>query len=210
MRLAFLLYDDMTPLDLIGPYQCLATAPGMEVQLVARARGPRRTDSGIQMIADTALHEAAEPDVIVVPGTGNPKAALGEVEAIAWLREVAPRARYVTSVCTGALLLGAAGLLAGRRATTHWMALEALRRFGATPVSERVVVDGPVITAAGVSAGIDMGLRLLATLAGERLAQRVQLLIEYDPDPPFSCGSTRTAPPDLVAEVQAMLPVDWA
>jgi len=198
MNVVFVLYEAMTALDLVGPYQVLSGLPDLRVTLAASESGPKRTDSGMIIHAECALRDAPEPDLIVVPGTGRPDVPLADAALIAWLRENGPRARWTCSVCTGALLLGAAGLLTGRRATTHWLAREALRQFGAEPAHERVVVDGNVISAAGVSAGIDMALTLLSRVSGENTARAVQLGIEYDPQPPFDSGSADAAAPQIM------------
>ena len=198
MHVVFVLYDAMTALDLVGPYQVLASHSDLRITLAASERGPKRTDGGMIIHAERALRELDGADLIVVPGTSRPDVPLADAELIGWLRTHGPRAQWTTSVCTGALLLGAAGLLRGKRATTHWLAHNALREFGAEPVRERVVIDGQVITAAGVSAGIDMGLTLLARSCGETAARAVQLGIEYDPQPPFQSGSLERAEPQLV------------
>jgi transcriptional regulator GlxA family with amidase domain len=205
MHAVFVLYDAMTALDLVGPYQVLATHTELRITLAATERGPRRTDGGMVIHAERALRELDGADLIVVPGTGRPDVPLADAELIGWLRTHGPKARWTTSVCTGALLLGAAGLLRGKRATTHWLAHNALREFGAEPVRERVVIDGQVITAAGVSAGIDMGLTLLARACGEDTARAVQLGIEYDPQPPFDAGAIERADPQLVELSTRML-----
>lgn len=183
----------MTALDTVGPYEVLARLPGAEVKFVASTPGPKKTDVGVVLIADSALEEVREPDVIVVPGGPGTINAMNDSAAVGWLRSAHATARWTTSVCTGSLLLGADGLLEGKRATSHWIVRESLRHFGAEPVDERVVVDGDVITAAGVSAGIDMALTLAAYEAGEREARALQLVIEYDPQPPYDAGSLAKA-----------------
>ena len=188
-EIAVLLYEDMTALDAVGPCEVLARLPGAEVRFVASVPGPKRTDVGMTMIADRGLDEVPAPDIIVVPGGPGTLAALEDATAVGWLRRAHETARWTTSVCTGSLLLGAAGILEGRRATSHWILRDMLREFGAEPVAERVVVEGGVVTAAGVSAGIDMALRLAAMEAGEDEARALQLVIEYDPDPPYDSGS---------------------
>jgi transcriptional regulator GlxA family with amidase domain len=203
MKIVFALYEGMTALDLVGPFQVFAVASGgdsrLEITLAASTAGPKRTDSAGMMIhADKALSDVTHADVIVVPGTGQPQSPLRDKALLAWLAEMGPKARLTTSVCTGSLVLGAAGLLRGKRATTHWAALDMLREFGAEPVRERVVVDGSTVTGAGVSAGIDMALSVLAQLVDEPTARKTQLIIEYDPQPPFDSGSPASAGPEIV------------
>ncbi|MET0388847.1 MAG: DJ-1/PfpI family protein [Polyangiales bacterium] len=198
MKIVFVLYEEMTALDLIGPYQVLSFAPDAQVTLAATSAGPKKTDSGIRMYADVALKDVRDADVIVVPGTSRPELQMADRELLDWLADASKRAQWTTSVCTGSLILGAAGLLRGKRATTHWMVHDALRELGAEPVRERVVVDGQLVTAAGVSAGIDMALSLVARIWSPEVAQAIQLGIEYDPKPPFSAGSPDTAGADIV------------
>ena len=205
MKVVFALYEQMTALDLVGPYQVFAIAPGMEVTLAASTSGPKRTDSGMVIHAEKALSEISTADVIVVPGTGQPQAPLADKVLLEWLARVSPSAQLTCSVCTGSLVLGAAGLLRGKRATSHWAALDSLREFGAEPVQERVVFDGSTVTAAGVSAGIDMALSVMARLAGEQAARMLQLGIEYDPQPPFDSGSPASAGPELAQAVRQWL-----
>ena len=204
-RAGLLLFPDLTQLDLTGPYEVLARLPNAEIHLIARSAAPVKTEHGLTMLPTTTFADAPPLDLVCVPGGFGVNALLDDEETLAFLRRIAARARYVTSVCTGALVLGAAGLLRGKRATTHWASLEFLRAFGAEPVAERVVVDGAVITGAGVTAGIDLALRIIAEIAGPRVAERIQLMIEYDPDPPFNAGSPRVADPSLTAELRAAL-----
>jgi transcriptional regulator GlxA family with amidase domain len=205
MDIAFLLYDNMTSLDFIGPYQVLGMIPGARMHLVATEAGPVRTDLGVRIHADKRLEEVRRADILVVPGSPDPSRTMADERVLAWLRAVDATTKWTTSVCTGALILGAAGLLKDKRATTHWVALEQLRGFGATPVSERVVFDGKTVAAAGVSAGIDMALALVGRESGPLMAQSIQLGIEYDPAPPFNTGSTRVAPPAVVEATLALL-----
>lgn len=199
MQVAILIFDRLTALDAVGPYEVLSRLPGANVTFAAAERAPIRVDSGaLAIVADRTLHEISRPDVIVVPGGPGQPAAAEDPVIRTWLQSASATARWTTSVCTGALILGAAGLLRGKRATTHWLALDQLAVFGAEPVAERVVVDGSLVTAAGVSAGIDMGLVLAARIAGDRMAQTIQLGIEYDPQPPFQAGSPHGAPAALV------------
>jgi transcriptional regulator GlxA family with amidase domain len=199
MEIAIVLYDRFTALDAVGPYEVLSRIPGAQLRLIAAEPGPVRTDNGIlTVLAEGGLEGCQRPDVVVVPGgPGEVQARAGEA-LLAWLAQVHETTRFTTSVCTGSLILAAAGLLDGRRATSHWLAYEELRRLGAEPVAERVVFDGRLVTAAGVSAGIDMGLALAAELAGEQVAKAIQLGIEYDPQPPFDAGSPQKAPAELV------------
>lgn len=200
MDIAILLYDRFTALDAIGPYEVLVRVPGVTLTFVAEEAGPVRTDTRrLEVTADAALADHPSPDVVVVPGGPGQEQAMASEPVLAWLRGAAPTARWVTSVCTGSLVLGAAGLLEGKRATSHWAALDRLPALGATPTPERVVVEGSTITAAGVSAGIDMALHLVAAEWGDFVAQAIQLGIEYDPQPPFDAGSPATAPAEVTA-----------
>jgi transcriptional regulator GlxA family with amidase domain len=198
MQVTFILYDGMTALDLVGPYQVFAGAPGVDVKLAATVPGSKRTDSGMVIRADVSTRDVDAPDIVVVPGTVHPQAATSDPELLAWLSRVAAAATWTCSVCTGSLALAAAGLLRGRRATTHWLARDALRALGATPVDERVVFDDRIVTSAGVSAGIDMALAVAARTWSADVAETIQLAIEYDPQPPFAAGSPRTARPAIV------------
>jgi len=203
MNIAILLYDRLTALDAIGPYEVLSRLPGAQVTFVAAQPGPVRTDSGaLGILADCSIEEIGQPDIVLVPGGPGEVDARAGGPALEWLCSVHERSTWTTSVCTGSLILAAAGLLKGRRATSHWLAMERLRELGAAPVSERVVFDGKLVTAAGVSAGIDMALTLAATVAGEEVAQAIQLGIEYDPQPPFDSGSPAKAPAGIVAALR--------
>lgn len=205
MQIAIPLYDEFTALDAIGPHDVLASLPGAEVVLVGERTDVVSNDHGtVRVVPAATLDEVPEPDVVVVPG-GNHHNQLPDGPVVQWLRRVDATTTWTTSVCTGSLLLGAAGLLDGRRATSHWLALEQLTAFGAAPTGERVVFDGKYVTAAGVSAGIDMALRLVARIAGDEVAQGVQLGIEYDPQPPFDAGSPEKAPEAVVDFVDAQL-----
>jgi len=200
MNIAVLLYDRLTALDAIGPYEVLSRIPGATVTFVGAEAGPVRTDNGmLTLLAERSIEELRRPDILLVPGGPGEVAARAGGPVIEWLREAHETSTWTTSVCTGSLILAAAGLLNGVRATTHWLALEELRRLGAAPVAERVVYDGKIVTAAGVSAGIDMALALAASIAGEQVAQAIQLGIEYDPQPPFDAGSPAKAPAEIVA-----------
>jgi cyclohexyl-isocyanide hydratase len=193
-RIGFLLFPGLTQLDLTGPYEVLARLPGAEVHLAWKTLEPVRSEHGLAILPTTTLADCPRLDLVCVPGGGGVNALLEDAEVLGFLRRAAGQARYVTSVCTGSLLLGAAGLLRGRRATSHWLSRDLLREFGAEPAAERVVVDGTVITGGGVTAGIDFALRVVAEIAGPQVAQAIQLGIEYDPDPPFAAGSPERAP----------------
>jgi transcriptional regulator GlxA family with amidase domain len=199
MQIAILLYDRFTALDAVGPYEVLSRLPGAELGFVAAEAGEVTTDNGmLTLVAGRALGEMQAPDIVLVPGGPGEVGARAGGEALEWLRAAHETTTWTTSVCTGSLILGAVGLLEGRRATSHWLALETLRSLGAEAVSERVVFDGKIATAAGVSAGIDMALALAARIAGEQVAQAIQLGIEYDPQPPFDAGSPEKAPAEIV------------
>jgi putative intracellular protease/amidase len=204
MKIAILLYDRLTALDAIGPYEVLSRLPDASLTFVAQEAGPVRTDNGIlTLVAESAIDDLERPDIVLVPGGPGEVAARAGGPVLDWLRCVHETSTWTTSVCTGSLILAAAGLLEGKRATSHWLALEQLGRLGAVPVAERVVFDGKLVTAAGVSAGIDMALTLAARIAGDQVAQAIQLGIEYDPQPPFDAGSPAKAPADVVALLRA-------
>lgn len=194
MHVAIPLYPRFTALDVVGPYTVLAFAPGWTVTLVAAEPGPVTDDVGsLTMHATAAYGDLARPDVILVPGGPGTAQAMGDRALLDWIAAAHPHARWTTSVCSGSFLLGAAGLLTGRRATTHWGWLDRLAAIGAVPVGERIVRDGDIVTAAGVSAGIDMALVLLGEATDDQTAQAVQLAMEYDPQPPYDIGSPTTA-----------------
>jgi transcriptional regulator GlxA family with amidase domain len=203
MRTAFLLYDKVTALDLVGPYEVLSRLPGMTTLCVARQRGPVSSGSGLQLYADCSLEDVNSADILVVPGAATATALRDAPELLEWIQKIDRSTCWTTSVCTGSLILGAAGLLKGKKATSHWAVLERLAHWGATPVHCRVVEDGKLITAAGVSAGIDMALILAAKIAGNAAAREIQLTIEYDPQPPFDSGSPNKAAPETVQSVKA-------
>jgi putative intracellular protease/amidase len=199
MQIAIVLYDRFTALDAVGPYETLGPVPGAETVFVAEQTGPVRNDTGnLALVADRTLADVPNPDIIVVPGGPGPLPLAPDGPLLGWLRAADAGSTWTTSVCTGSLLLAAAGLLRGRRATSHWLALEELKRYGAEPTGERVVTDGKYVTAAGVSSGIDMGLTLLGRIAGDEHAQIVQLATEYDPQPPYDAGSPEKAPAHVV------------
>jgi putative intracellular protease/amidase len=198
------IFDRITALDAVGPYEVLSRLPDAEIVFAATEPGPKRTENGsLALHADRALADVTEPEIVVVPGGLGTRALMHDEPMLDWLRSAHATSDWTTSVCTGALLLGAAGMLRGLRATTHWLALDMLGDMGAEPVTERVVEQGKVITAAGVSAGIDMALRLAAHVAGDETAQAIQLAIEYDPEPPFDAGSPATAPAAVVDRLRA-------
>ncbi|CAL9283748.1 DJ-1/PfpI family protein [Streptomyces sp. R02] len=204
MQIAVVLFDRFTALDAVGPYEMLVRLPGAETVLVAERPGPVRNDAGsLTLTADRSLADVPRPDVVVVPGGPGQSAQMDNEVLLDWLRAADAASTWTTSVCTGSLLLAGAGLLRGRRATSHWLALGHLERYGAEATEQRVVTDGKYVTAAGVSSGIDMGLTLLGRLAGDDHAQAVQLLTEYDPQPPYDAGSPRKAPAHLVEEFRA-------
>jgi transcriptional regulator GlxA family with amidase domain len=204
MEVAILIFDRFTALDAIGPYEVLRSVPGSTVKFVAKQVGPTRTDAGsLAVLADYTINEVTAPDIIVVPGGPGQQALMDDEPVLDWVRQAHKTSRWTTSVCTGSLVLGAAGLLRGLRATTHWLAYDVLASLGAQPTSERVVIEGKIITAAGVSAGIDMALRLVAMEAGEQIAQAIQLGIEYDPQPPFNAGSPSKAPAEIVERMRS-------
>jgi transcriptional regulator GlxA family with amidase domain len=203
MKIAIPIFDRVTALDAVGPYEVLSRLPGAEVHFIATSPGPKRTENGmLALTADATLEELPAPEVIVVPGGFGTRKLMQDESMLAWLRAAHETSVWTTSVCTGSLVLAAAGILDGLEATTHWMVLEALVEHGATPVSERVVEQGKVITAAGVSSGIDMALTLAARIAGEDVAKAIQLGIEYDPEPPFESGSVAKAHPAVVELVR--------
>jgi transcriptional regulator GlxA family with amidase domain len=204
MQIAILIFDGLTALDAIGPYEVLSRLPGAELRIVAKEAGLKRTDTGaLGVEADLALDDLEAPEVVLVPGGKGNRPLMRDPEVLEWLRSAHESSTWTTSVCTGALVLGAAGILDGKRATTHWAFLDHLSEFGAEPVAERVVEDGKVITAAGVSAGIDMALTLAARIAGDEVAQAIQLGIEYDPDPPFDAGSPSKASSEVIGMVRS-------
>jgi len=204
MQIVIPIYDRFTALDAVGPYEVLSRLPDAEVVFAALEAGPVTTETDmLTLIADEPLEALPAPDVIVVPGGFGTRVLLDDERMVGWLRSAHETSQWTTSVCTGSLLLGAAGILDGLDATTHWMELETLTEFGARPSSRRVVEQGKVITAAGVSSGIDMALTLVARIAGDVFAQGIQLSIEYDPEPPFDTGSTEKAGPELTELVRA-------
>jgi cyclohexyl-isocyanide hydratase len=201
MRIGMIVFPGLTQLDLTGPYEVLARLPDTAVSLIGETRTPVRSDTGLRLMPDATFDDAPPLELLFVPGGPGIGDAIENDQLLGFLRERALHAAYLTSVCTGSLVLGAAGLLRGYRATTHWLSMSLLAPLGAIPVEERVVVDRNRITGGGVTAGIDFALRLAAELRGEAVARRIELLLEYDPAPPFASGSPRWAPSELVAAV---------
>jgi cyclohexyl-isocyanide hydratase len=204
-RIGMLIFPRLTQLDMTGPYEVLARLPNTVVDLVARTRDPVTTDRGMQILPTVTYADCPPLDVVMVPGGPGQQDLMEDEAALEFLRKVAASAKYVTSVCTGSLVLGAAGLLKGKRATCHWAAIDHLALLGAIPVREKVVVDGHIVTGAGVTSGIDFALTLAAILEGEQVAREIQLQIEYDPAPPFNSGSPKTAAPAMLEAVKARL-----
>jgi transcriptional regulator GlxA family with amidase domain len=205
MDIAIPIFDRFTALDAIGPYEVLSRLPDSRVTFIAKETGPYKTDNGmLSIVAEARLDELQHPEVVMVPGGTGTRPLMEDEAMLDWIRTAHETSTYTTSVCTGSLLLGAAGILEGLDATTHWLELETLDRLGARSTSERVVEQGKVITAAGVSSGIDMALLLASRIAGDQFAQGIQLLIEYDPQPPFDAGSKDKAPPEVVELIETM------
>ena len=204
MNIAILLYDGMTALDAMGPYEVLAAMPDAEINFVAKKAGIITTDNGIPLLnAEKTLADVPAPDMFLIPGGPDVSHVAADEEVLAWIRKAHETTKWSTSVCTGALILGAAGVLEGLEATTHWMMHDQLRELGATPTLQRVIQQGKVFTAAGVSSGIDMALTLAAVEYGDDVAQEIQLIIEYDPEPPFNAGSPLKAPESVVNSLKA-------
>jgi putative intracellular protease/amidase len=204
MEIAILLFDRLTALDAIGPYEVLCRIPNATVKFVAKEAGAKRTDVGsLAMVADYTLDQVPSPDIFVVPGGPGQTALMDDEAILNWVRRAHETSKWTASVCTGSLVLGAAGLLTGLRATSHWLAYDVLQSLGALPTAERVVIEGKIIMAAGVSAGIDMALALVGRECGEPMAQAIQLGIEYDPQPPFNSGSPSKAPAEIVERLRA-------
>ena len=204
MQIVIVLFDRFTALDAVGPYQVLASLPGAEVVFAAEQPGLIKDDAGLlKLSAEACLADLPHPDVVLVPGGPGQHDQMHDGPLHEWLRAADQGTAWTTSVCTGSLILAAAGLLSGRRATSYWMALAQLGRYGALPVSERVVFDGKYVTAAGVSSGIDMALALAGRIAGDEAAQAIQLGIEYDPQPPYNAGSPDHAPAEIVRRLEA-------
>jgi len=193
VKVAYVLYPDFTALDLIGPYEVISVWPDVELHWVATTPGPIRTDHGLAMLPTAMPADLPDPDLLVIPGSSKPLGPLKDELLLSWVRSVAPTAQWLTSVCTGSGVYAAAGVLKGRRATTHWGFRENLKAMGVDVVADRVVFDGRFVTGAGVSAGIDMALALTARVHGDELAKAIQLGIEYDPQPLFDVGAPQRA-----------------
>jgi cyclohexyl-isocyanide hydratase len=202
IQIGFLAYPDLTALDLVGPHEVLSRVPGVECRVVAESAGPFPTQKGIRMVADVSYDECPQLDLLCVPGGPGQEACMEDARLLQFLRTQAEGARWMAGICTGSLILGAAGLLRGYRATTHWRYRECLGALGATTVRKRVVSDRCRITAAGVSAGIDMGLFIAALLAGDQTAQAIQLQLEYDPQPPFRAGAPEQIEEALLEQIE--------
>ena len=202
IRIGLLLFPDLTQLDLTGPYEVFTKFPGADVHLLWKTLDPVTAGGGMRLLPTTTFAECPQLDLVCVPGGAGMNTLLNDEETLDFVRRQASGARYVTSVCTGSLVLGAAGLLKGRRATTHWMSLSMLAAFGCEPVAERVVVDGNVITGGGVTAGIDFALTVAGEWFGADTARKIQLGIEYDPHPPYDAGAPERADAPLVAVVR--------
>ncbi len=210
MQTAILIFDELTALDAVGPYEVFSRLPGTKLEFVAEEAGPKRTDTGaLSLVADRSIADLdpSDVDLLLVPGGQGNRRLLDDEGVLDWIRAVHAASEWTTSVCTGSLVLGAAGILDGLRATSHWAYLDRLADYGAVPTAERVVVEGKVVTAAGVSSGIDMALTLVGEMAGPEVAQAIQLGIEYDPDPPFDAGSPAKAPPAIVEFVRSLEPL---
>jgi putative intracellular protease/amidase len=211
MRIAIPIYDRFTALDAVGPYEVLSRLPGATVHFVAAEPGLKRTETEmLALSADLALDDLPDPDIVVVPGGYGTRALLDDAQMVGWVRRAHETSEWTTSVCTGSLLLAAAGILDGLEATTHWLEYDLLERLGARPVPRRVVEQGKVITAAGVSSGIDMALVLAAHVAGDDVARAIQLGIEYDPEPPFDSGSPSKAGAGIVELVTQLARAEQA
>jgi cyclohexyl-isocyanide hydratase len=198
LQIGSLLFEGLDQIDLTGPFEVLSRMPNSTYRLFAKSTEPVRDVRGLRITPDAVLADAPQLDLLHVPGGFGQEALMEDEEVLGWVRRQAAGARCVFSVCTGALICGAAGLLKDRRATTHWAAFHLLPFFGAIPVNERVVVDGNMIFAAGVTAGIDGALRVAAELRGDEAAQAIQLYMQYAPEPPFRCGTPETAPPAIL------------
>ncbi len=199
VHIGILLFPNVTQLDAMGPAQVLSRLPGARMHMIWKSRDPVATDSGFAVLPTTTFADCPQLDVICVPGGMGQVALMNDEETLAFLRRQAAGARYITSVCTGSLVLAAAGLLKGYRSACHWSVRDELAAFGAVPVADRVVRDRNRLSGGGATAGIDFGLTLAAELAGEQTAKAIQLMMEYDPKPPFDSGSPEKAGPELVA-----------
>jgi putative intracellular protease/amidase len=206
MHIIIPLFDEFTALDAVGPYEVLCKVPGAEVVFAAVDCGPVRSDTGtLAIVADARLDEIESCEVVVVPGGPGTRKLSTDESLIGWVRRIHPTTQWTTSVCTGSLVLAAAGLLDGLEATGHWAAVDELEALGARYTPQRVVTAGKIVTAAGVSAGIDMALTLASRIAGDEVAEAIQLMIEYDPQPPFDSGSVVKSRPQTVAALRSIL-----
>jgi cyclohexyl-isocyanide hydratase len=203
LQIGLLLFEGLDQIDLTGPFAVLSRMPNATCRVFAKTAAPARDARGLRLLPDAALADAPQLDLLHVPGGPGQEAVMNDEEVLAWIRDQAAGVRSLLSVCTGALICGAAGLLKGRRATTHWASMHLLPFFGAIPVNERVVADGNLVFAAGVTAGIDGALRVAADLRGDEVAQGIQLSIAYAPDPPFSSGTPEQAPPAVLERARA-------
>jgi cyclohexyl-isocyanide hydratase len=202
LQIGSLLFERLDQIDLTGPFEVLSRIPNSTYRIFGKSSAPTRDMRGLRLLPDAVLAEAPQLDLLHVPGGYGQEAVMDDEEVLAWIRDQAAGARSVLSVCTGALICGAAGLLEGRRATTHWASMHLLPLFGAKAVNERVVADGNIVFAAGVTAGIDGALRVAADLRGDEVAQGIQLAIAYAPEPPFTSGTPETAPPAVLQQVR--------
>ena len=203
--IGMLIFPQLTQLDMTGPYEVLARLPNTKVHLIAHTMAPVKTDRGMEIVPTVTIADCPQLDLVMVPGGPGQQDLMEDAVVLEFLRKQAAGAKYVTSVCTGSLVLGAAGLLKGKRATSHWAAIDHLKPLGAIPVSDKVVMDGNIITGAGLTSGIDFALAVAAVLEGEEVARQIQLQIEYDPSPPFNSGSPRTASAEMVALIKSRL-----
>jgi cyclohexyl-isocyanide hydratase len=204
-HIGFLLFPRLTQLDLTGPYEILSRMPDTETHLVAKTLAPVRAERGMQIVPTTTLGACTPLDLLCVPGGIGINDVIIDPEMLAFIRRMAAGARYVTSVCTGSLGLAAAGLLRGKRAACHWAAREALKGLGAIPVDQRVVIDGKFISGGGVTAGIDFALAVVDEVRGREVAETIQLMVEYDPHPPFDAGSPKRASPAVMAGLARLM-----
>lgn len=202
LQIGSLLFDGLDQIDLTGPFAVFSRIPNATYRVFGKTTAPVRDARGLRLMADAILAEAPQLDLLHIPGGFGQEALMDDEEVLAWIRAQAAGVRLLLSVCTGALVCGAAGLLKGRRATTHWASMYLLPFFGATPVNQRVVTDGNIVFAAGLTAGIDGALRVAADLRGDEVAQAIQLAMAYAPEPPFSAGSPETAPPAVLERVR--------
>ncbi|MEA2482184.1 MAG: hypothetical protein QOC55_131 [Thermoleophilaceae bacterium] len=205
MKIAIPIFEKVTALDAIGPYEVLSRLPGADLKFVGLEAGPVKTDNGmLSLNAELALEDFAEPDILVFPGGFGTRPLMKNERVLDWVRSVHEKTQWTTSVCTGSLVLGAAGLLNGLDATTHWASLHLLEGLGAHATGGRVVEQGKIVTAAGVSSGIDMALFLAGRIAGDKVAQAIQLAIEYDPQPPYDSGSVEKASQEIIDLVRGI------